>query len=116
MKLLEDILRVLGVAGREAEAIMAQLGELAGSRGVRKLIIKLPRKIREELDENLGAAGSDQHLGIIQNVVQGHFSEQERQQAYAQAFLEIIEKEFLPTALQEATEAQRQEIKRLIRV
>lgn len=113
MHLLEDILRVLGVAGREAEKIMSEMHNLANSRGARRLIMVLPKKVRRELDENLESATPADQAGVIKSIIHSNTSEEERQRAYAHALGEIIQQEFLPAVLQEATEAQRREIKKL---
>lgn len=114
MHLLEDILRVLGVAGREAEKIMSEMHNLANSRGARRLIMLLPQQARQELDESMESAASGEHEEIIRKVIHGNCSEQQRQQAYTQALWEIVREEFLPAILKEATPAQRLEIERLI--
>lgn len=113
MHLLEDILRILGVAGREAEKIMSEMHNLANSRGARHLIIALPKKVRRELDDNLESAAPSEHAGIIRTIIHNNSSEEERQKAYLAALGEIIQQEFLPAVLQEATESQRREIEKL---
>lgn len=114
MHLLEDILRVLGVAGREAEKILSDMHDLADSRGARKLVVQLPKKAREELDEQLEKAVPGKQAEIIQSAIQNTCSEQDRGRAYEEALGEVIQEVFLPTVLQEATPAQRLEIERLI--
>lgn len=114
MQLLEDILKVLGVAGREAEKIMSEMHDLANSRGARRLIMLLPKQVRQELDESMESAASSEHVEIIRKVIHGNYDEQRRQQAYKQALGEIVQEEFLPAILKEATESQRLEIERLI--
>lgn len=113
MKLLEDILRILGVAGREAEKIMSEMHNLANSRGARRLIMMLPKTVRQDLDHNLESATPADHPGIIKTIIHTNSSEEERQRVYIQALGEIIQQEFLPAVLQEATESQRREIEQL---
>lgn len=113
MHVLEDILRILGVAGREVEKIMSEMHNIANSRGARRLIMLLPKKARRELDENLAAAVPADHAGVIRNIIHSNTSEEQRQKAYLQALGEIVQQEFLPAVLREATESQRREIEKL---
>lgn len=114
MKLLEDILRVLNVTGREAERVLRDIHELAESRGARRLFQQLSAKVREKLKERMKQVAADKWPDVIRNAIQEEFNFQQRQEAYGQALGEILEKEFLPTVLQEATEAQRRDIQKIV--
>lgn len=106
-------MRVLGVAGREAEKIMSEMHNLANSRGARWLIMSFPKQVRRELDENLESATPADQAGVIRNIIHCHTSEEQRQRAYLRALSEIIQQEFLPAVLQKATESQRREIEKI---
>lgn len=114
MKLLEDILQILGVAGREAEKVISDMHTLADSRGARKLVVRLPKLARQRLDENLEISESGKHAQIIRAAIEQNCSEQEKQRAYKEALGEIIQEVFLPTVLQEARPSQKQAIHKIV--
>jgi len=114
MSLLEDILKVLDVTGKEAQRILSDLHQLAESRGGRRLVVRLPRKVREELDDKIEDAVPSKHFAIIKDVIQGNFNETERLDAFKQALEELLEEEFLPTALSEASEEQRRKVEAIV--
>lgn len=114
MSSLEEILWVLGVTRREAEQILSRLSGLAWSRAARRLVEKLPSGKRDRLNTDVRGMTPAKQIQIIAGVVREYFDQDIREQMHEQALHEVIEQEFLPAILQEATEAQRNEIQKIM--